>query len=273
MHNLNLRSSQFANTATRVLIFLVIFTLLPAPVEGNSGDEQAELPIQIGALEFPPYYVFDDKGGVGGKLMDVLTTVLESLQLPYEVSALPNRRLYINLKNGTSHLFIGAKGVPLLKGKVLYSQTPITDLKLRIYALPYRAPKHSIESLYGESLIAIKGYGYNGHIVDLVDSRHGISLQTANDHEQAFNMLINSRADYLLTYSIPAAEWMERNPNQEIKVYPVLNTSTYFIVSKQYPSASALMENVEQAYLKLQQSGAFPWLNNEHRANTLLNTN
>ena len=70
----------------------------------------------------------------------------------------------------------------------------------------------SKEDLIGKHIITIGGYSYGGLRKFISDPANNIVSEPAKTHKAAFEMLVDSRADYLVDYASAADHILSRNP-------------------------------------------------------------
>jgi len=221
--------------------------------------------LSVGAMDFPPFYVFGNGGQVTGINVDIVTAVLDKIGETYEVRGYPVKRLYSNIVKGSCNVFYGIK-VPdkvLPSDAVLYSQNKISKIDLRVYSIGDTPVIQKKEDLVGKSIIVLRGYGYGGFIKFLTSPKTKIKVQTTDKQDFAFKMLKKKRADYLLAFKRPAEISIKHLKSTgyslpDLKVGPSLFLADgYFIVSQKTPEAKQLLARMENAYEELLKGGAF----------------
>lgn len=72
----------------------------------------AEPVLKVGILDFPPYYVMNEKTKQEeGIFVDQIKKTLDSAGLKYTFEYLPAKRLYLSLAKGEIDLWFGTTGV------------------------------------------------------------------------------------------------------------------------------------------------------------------
>lgn len=219
------------------------------------GD--AAEPLKIGVLDFPPYYVVKSESNVGGSLADVIKKTMDRVGIPYELSGFPPKRLYKNLGEGGTHVFLGTRGVPDYEGRVFYSDIKVEEIEVRLYTLKDKPLLKSLQELKGKQVITQRGYGYGGMVTFLEDPANSITVDPTDGHDLAFKKLIKGRADYLLDYRQPAEAVIRKERLTGLKYSSLKNLRVQFIVSKKAPDAENLLKKIDAAYLALKKEGAF----------------
>ncbi len=158
------------------------------------------VPVKADITHFPPFYVVNENGLHSGVYLEIMLQTLEKAGLEYKVHSYPTKRLYKNLSTGITDLFLGIKGSPVYHEQVYYSKMPISHIQLRVYATGDTVLPGTKEDLVGQSVIAMRGYGYAGLINYISAPENNIDLKLVTSHKSSFLMLKNSRADYLLNY-------------------------------------------------------------------------
>lgn len=219
--------------------------------------------IRTGIINFPPFYVVNDNGKHSGLCLDILVATLKKAKLDYNINPYPPMRLFHNLNIGKTDLFLGIKGSPEYDEQVYYSKTPISHIQLRVYATGNTPLPRVKEDLIGKSLIAIRGYGYDGLINYLVDPENKIDVMYNSQHKSSFLMLKNKRAEYLLDYKHPADRVLQELVVPDLKYVNLNEVELFFIVSKKSPNALQLMDKLETAYSTLLEEGLVSYIDNK----------
>lgn len=207
-------------------------------------------PLEIGALNFPPYYNVENESVVtGGYYVDMLKMVFDKAGLEYVFRGYPAKRLYMNVASGTTQIWMGTLGVAEYEGKTIVSPKKISEINLAIYfkGSDGFVPK-SLEDLKGKSVITIFGYNYGGDVRFLEDPRNEIKAEPAKTHEAAFRMLQVGRAPFVLDYTEPASEVLSRLNIQDIKKSDIKTLGMYIHISNKLPDAQAIMDRLMKAH-------------------------
>jgi len=213
-------------------------------------------PLEIGALHFPPYYLVENGSTVtGGYLTYYIKKIFATAGLDYVFKGYPPKRLYLNVGNGTTQIWLGTIGVPEYEGKTLVSKK-ILAINLEVYSAgPAETLPKTLDDLKGKSVITIRGYAYGGMIFALQDPKNNIKLEIANSHATGFEMLRVGRADFLFDYIEPATETLANMnfPNVNKRSWKAIDI--YFHVSKSLPDAQAIMDKLMKAHDALTDEG------------------
>ncbi len=232
-------------------LVLALSLCLAVPIQGETRI------LKAGVLDFPPYYIVKSENDVTGSLADVIRRVLDRAGFQYVLNGYPPKRLYKNLADGTTQVWLGVSGVPEYEGKVLYSNIKVEEIEVRLYTLEGKPLLKSLENLKGKTVIIQRGYGYGGIITFLEDPRNSITADYTDGHDLAFRKLLKGRADYLLDYRQPAEALIRKERFSGVKSSPIKTIGVYFIVSKKAPDAENLLKKMDAAYLALKKEGAF----------------
>ncbi len=82
---------------TNVIISIFTFFLLVFAISANAA------PLEIGALDFPPYFILENNSKVkGGIHIDMLKMMFEKVGIEYTLKGYPPKRLYTNAGNQNS---------------------------------------------------------------------------------------------------------------------------------------------------------------------------
>ena len=185
-----------------VAIICVTLTSFSALKDAQSADD---LPVEIGYIEFPPFFFTGADGEAKGDLIELAKKRLEKTGRKWRTAAYPAARLMENVRQGRTDVAMLIRH-PRLNDAAWYGETPITSIELRAYSIGERPPVKHWSDLKGRSVVLLRGYGYSGWILPITDPKNDISYSFADGHEAAFSMLSRNRADYLLDYRKPAED-------------------------------------------------------------------
>lgn len=219
--------------------------------------------IKAGSTSFPPFYVINKDQSTSGIYLDIMERTLEHAKLNYRLDAYPTKRLYRNLAKGDTDLFIGIKGSPEYDSNVLYSETIVSQIQMRIYALEGTPLPLVKEDINGHKIITMRGYGYGGLASYFDDSKNDIEVTTTTKHRSSFLMLKNKRADYVINYKYPSETALASLEVPGLKYTNFYSADVFFIVSKETPNAKDVLEKLEHAYLDLVEKGELEYIENE----------
>lgn len=234
----------------RLMAIVFAFVLLLCP---SAFPE----PLEIGIIDFPPYYVLGKNGRVeGGLFVEMLDKIFARAGIEHSFAGYPPKRLYLNVGKGTTPVWMGTIGVAEYDGKTFVSPEKIAEINLQVFAINPLAPlPQKIGDLNGKSVITIFGYNYGGVIKYLEDPANRISLEPAKTHESAFMMLQLSRADFVLDYAEPASEALSKLRIEGLKHSPITVLPIYIHVSKTLPDGQKIMDKLMKAREELKKEG------------------
>lgn len=177
--------------SSRYITLLVLaITLMPSIQASDSNALNIKnLEIKAGVISFPPFYVVNSDQTLSGIYLDILKKTLQHAQIKYRLDIYPTKRLYNNLKNGKTELFLGIKGSPEYDEHVLYSTTAISQIQMRIYAIGDMPLPETKEDIDNHKVITLRGYSYGGLINYLTDPKNNITISSTSDHRSSFLML------------------------------------------------------------------------------------
>jgi len=236
---------------TNFIFSIFTFFLLVFAISANAA------PLEIGALDFPPYFILENNTNVkGGIHIDMLKMMFEKAGIEYTLQGYPPKRLYTNAGNGTTQVFMGTRGVPEYEGKTIVSPKPLAEISLEIYTLGDEASlPTSVDNLKGKYLIIIFGYGYGGLLKFLEDPQNNIKTESPKSHEAAFKMLQIGRAPFVLDYSDPATEAISKLNIQGIKKTTLKTIGLYLHISNKVKDGQEIMNRLMKAYDELKAEG------------------
>lgn len=243
----NMKKTGFSFLKFFGIVTVALCLYFPSSVQGE--------PLKVGVLDFPPFYVVKSETDVSGSMAEIIRKTLDRAGIDYVLNGLPPKRLYKNLADGTTHIWMGIKGVPDYDGQVLYSNIQTEEIDVCLYTLADKPLLNSLDELKGKKVITIRGYGYGGMIKFLEDPANNITADPTDGHELAFKKLLKGRADYLLDYKQPAEIMIKKEKLTGLKNRSLKNIKVQFIISKKAPDAENLLKKIDAAYLALKKEG------------------
>ena len=219
--------------------------------------------IKAGMLIFPLYCVDNGDQPQTGIYLDVMKKTLQHAGVRYQLKIYPAKRLYTNLGNGETDLYLGIKGAPEYEGKVLYSKTSISKIQMRIYAVGDTPLPLTKEDLRGHKISTIRGYSYGGLVSYFSDPKNNIDTALTAEHLASFQMLKNNRVDYVVNYKHPSEAVLENLYIPNLKYTNFYSVDVFFIVSKTTPNAAEIIQKLEESYLKLVELGELEYIKND----------
>ena len=221
------------------------------------------LKIKVGTTSFPPFYVVNQDQTASGIYLDIIEKTLQHADLDYRLDIYPTKRLYRNLGNGDTDLFLGIKGSPEYDKNVFYSSTVISQIQMRIYAIGDTPLPKTKEDINNHKIITMRGYGYGGLVSYLSNPTNNIEVTSTSKHRASFLMLKDKRADYVINYKQPSDAVLSSIEIPNLKYINFYDAKVYFIVSKETPNAERVLKKLEAAYLELIESGELEYIPND----------
>ncbi len=214
----------------------------------NTSDAQ---PLQVAYLDFPPLSSCNKNKIEKGILFDQFSLILKQAKFNYVNACYPALRLYKNLINGTSQVWLGIKGVKEHREKVLYSQAPLFTIELKIFTLAHKDLPKTKEEFKNKSFAVIRGFSYAGILDFMEDKANNIHLSSVNSHHSAFEMLRQGRVDYVLDYKSPSNTVLKNHPIGQLKSHLISQMQLHFVVSKKTPNAQGILNALTKSYTEL----------------------
>lgn len=234
-------------SAFRSFTIFIVIMLLPGilTAEKTKSSKDALTPIEYG---FPDQSIFvattDSDNNPDSPMKRLAAILMEKSGIPWKATAYPAKRLFRNLKSGSTNFSILVRASSL-KECCLFSKNPVYSTTLNIYTLGDNPLIKSKQELVGKSVITIRGYSYAGLLKFISDPKNNILIHPTGTHQAAFKMLKNRRADYLLDYESAASFILAENPIKNIKSSPISRLDIYLVLSKSYPDAEKTMNKLE----------------------------
>lgn len=230
---------------------------LAATLSTGTAQADAEAPVRIGFLEFPPFSYLDAQQKPQGSMLAFARRLTEQAGLSAELTPYPPARLYHNLATGSTELTLGATGNPAISEHVLTGKEVIGWIDLRLYYPAGQAAPQLPHDLQGKRLLLIHGFTYWApqarQLLD--DAGLQLRLSKAHTHVAAIELLQRGRSDYLLDYQPPIEEALAQSGGGKLQGLTLHSLPVSLLLSRHSPRAEALLARLERAYDELKASG------------------
>ncbi len=232
---------------SRILSFTLSCTLFTSATMAEGKTYEAAI------THFPPLFVVEEDKPLGGTVTNLLKATLDRAGLTYNLKGLPPKRLLRGLSKGEIDIIVGIKTATGFVPSVIYSEKPVTQIELRIYARKGTPIPDSVDELYGRNKVGlIRGYQYGDKRLYLTSPENVNNIVEMGSHEGALGMLQLGRVDYFLDYKLPIESTLQSKPiRPDIHYKSVSNVGMYFVVSNKLPNAAELMELLVENSLSL----------------------
>lgn len=228
------------------LLFVLLFSL----------PTHSQQHLQVGYVEFAPYYYTDDKGEVHGYLVNLAQTLADHSGFTIEFRSYPVKRLVKYITSGEVDVFLGMPTLKAFSENALISSMPIDTIQLRAYSLRELPPVQKKEDLVGKNILVLRGYSYGGWIQFIRDPANKVNYRIADSHKQALKMLVRREVDYLLDYKLPVAHAQKGMTLPTFYYNDVVSFQPRIMVSRKLHNAEEVMHKFEQAFRELFPNGA-----------------
>ena len=228
---------------------LLILTLIQIPGYAKSQK------LKIGYVEFPPYTFTNKYYRPDGLIVNRIITAIERAGYTWDAESFPGKRLFRNIARGYTDIFIGIKGIPMLRTTTYTGRIPIGKIEMRIYYIGNKKPIFKKEDLKGKSVILVRGYGYtDGKLQSwtnyIKDRDNKIIYEEARGNLNAFEKLKARRAAYLLEYKLPALQTLKKIYIPNLKYNTIHSANIYIIISKKTKNARIVLKKIQREFRK-----------------------
>ena len=210
--------------------------------------------VEFAYIEHPPVMFTNAQGLPDGTLVKLGAALLKNAGIPSRFVSYPAPRLFNNLETGTSQMSILIRS-PGSENCCLLGKESISGDEIKVLYFGGKTPISSREDLVGKSIITIRGYTYGGISSFIDDPKNRITREIAGTQEAAYDMLRLGRADYLLDLGLTSRKFLAIKPAKNLKEVVVARTYAYIAVSKAYPNAEKLLEQLEAALKTIDKDG------------------
>jgi len=241
----------------RLVCLLVLLWAWPLAGQG-AGDERPVL--TAAAVQFPPFIFEDEAGNAAGPIRTMTDMMAAEAGYQLEWKNLPINRVYMYLKEGHIDVWPGVAGLPHLQPVVYETDATLVQLNLCAFHKSDVPAITSTDQLKGHELILMSGYTYLGKL-DKVLADPATGFSRAPSHEAALRMLLMGRGQYLLDYDGPMDQSLAQNPGEDLQRSPLSISRSTLVVSRANPDAAEIVERMDAAFMRLDESGALPDMN------------
>lgn len=239
--------------ARKYLLFLLIFFIamcIPVcPQKSFSSDLYPEF-----EYAYPDQSIWttqrDSNGVLKNPLLLLAGDLFAAINVSWVANPYPAKRMFTRLEEGDSNFSILVKA-SRLREHCIFSKTPVTFSELRVYRMKHTPPIRGIEDFKGKQIITIRGYSYGAIGKYFNDPANSVLIHESPNHESAFSMLKYHRANYLLNYSGPSEEILQKNPLPDIVYDVITKLNVFLVLSKKHPNAVEVMEAMEKIVQQL----------------------
>jgi len=222
-----------------------------------SGFCHADSPVVVvGYYDFPPSISTSAEGHATGPLADLLARLLRRAGYTPEFRGLPIARLYNDMRDGRVHLWAGAPDKPELRGHVLESDRPLSEVRLNLYFRPDTPMPKVLDDVTGKVVIMLSGYSYWPHTRELLfDPARQIQELRTNRRASALALLLRKRGDFLLDYQLPMEQTIRDAGLSSLPHVTVETLPIRLIVSRNRDNAPQLLQRLDAAFDQMQADG------------------
>jgi ABC-type amino acid transport substrate-binding protein len=185
---------------TRLGLYCLGLLVLLAQPAGMAISAQADNGTKVRVVgAASPGILFEGPAGTPtGLAADIVASIFETLQQPYEIVILPAARARSEIERGTAHIMIWTNKRTADFGKVRVSSQSILVDHLVLVARTGDpiAWNGDINSLSGLTIGTVRGVEY-GERVDI--AKHNLALDEREDLETALRLLEADRVDVVMT--------------------------------------------------------------------------
>lgn len=253
----------------RISLLLLVFGILmfsaPPVLHAFAPDRKDVVEIEYG---YPDQSIFVASVNLRGQPESPMTRLAEVLMrragIPWHATRYPARRLFNNLRKGTTNFSILVRASSL-RNSCIFSREPVYSTSLNLYSIGDKQPVGSRQDLVGKKIITIRGYSYSGLLKFISAPENRIVNEVAGTHRAAFKMLSKKRADYLLDYESAADDILAKRPIKNLRKTHMDKLDIFLVLSKKYPNCEKVMIRLEDIVKTLDVKGILTGRNNFSR--------
>lgn len=198
---------------------------------------------------YPDVSVWTTKRTPFGELKNPLLRLADELffkaEIPWESKDYPANRMFHKLVNGNSKFSMLVKAPQLLNGCCLVSEKRVAVVELRSFSFKNHPLIIKREEFKGKKVIIIRGYSYAGLTKYIKNEKNNISYITVPNHQKAFQLLNDRKADYVIDYARPADEVLSGMYLSDLTFSTLKQSDVHLILHKSYANAEKVMKKLE----------------------------
>ncbi|MBU2513878.1 transporter substrate-binding domain-containing protein [bacterium] len=244
----------------RFFVLKVVAIFLLCSVFSSFIIAEEKVDLTIGIMNFPPFSNVNEKDDPTGVFIDMMELSLTKAGITHsKIKGYPPKRHYSYLGSGETQFSIGSKNVPYYHESVIYSKMPAHTVECYVMSLPDQPLPPQDPKEWKGKVILMTGYDYgrlrNG--LEKLETAGQLQLINAPAHINLMKMLKAKRGDYALDYAGPTEKALEVVDIPNIQKRTVFAVDLFFMLNKNIPNASGLMDRIEKAFLDLKAEGKF----------------
>ena len=215
--------------------------------------------IRMGYIEFTPVFYTDANGVPQGLLVDLARQVVPAAGYQLKMESLPVKRMANSLIRGEIDLWAGLKTKEGFEGNTLAGDSILLQICLNAYGLGQVPAISRKEDLNRKMIVGLRGFSYGGWVAYLKDPANEIDFIEVDSHQSALKVLKRNNSSgakcYLLDYEQPVDKALRTFPVANLRKNLLSCLDAYFVVSKQTPNTSTVLDRLESTYKELKKSG------------------
>ncbi len=218
------------------------------PIDSNSD----KLPLLImGHIEFPPFFYTDREGQSQGHLVDLARQLAQLAGYRLTAKSFPPRRAGEMLAIGKVDIWLGRPSITAHQHAVLISETVVDHINLRAYSTRKQPQLETEADLQHKKVVILRGYSYGGWASYITNPQNKVSYLSANNHQQALQILLGRNMDYLLDYKLPLEDAAKKSNAPPLYSTELFRLALHILVSRQHPDAEQVLQKLEEAFVKI----------------------
>lgn len=217
----------------------------------STGFSVPAVAIEVGILHFPPLSIVHHDGPPTGSFVLLMGQIFQQAEIDYNFVGLPAKRLQHQLATGKIDIYLGVKGGSILQDKVIYGEQVLGVIELRAYTFHDGKLPTTFEDFFQKRIGLIRGFSYGGWADKYTVPENMTYVSILNTHKNALAMLQKKRIYYLLDYQQPIDVMLAETARPGLRYSTISSLEQIFIVSKNLPNASGVLQQLEHAYRQI----------------------
>jgi len=233
----------------RVLIAVVATTLMATAATAQTTTPPEKPALHLGSTPWTP---FTNEAGKPRFAIDLVQAALKRMGITVETTVVPEGTLTAALLDGKFD------GSPALwrdkdrEDKLIYSKPYLENRLVLVARKGFDVSAPALPALAGRRIALVDGYAYG----DALKVPKGPAYVTASSVEESLQMVLDSRADYVLMDDL-VVEYLLTNYPEEVKARlaigtePLLTRTLHFALRRDVRAAQSVVDRFDAEVIKM----------------------
>ena len=229
-----------------------LFIILVVMIFHTSLVSASQVKFQVGYVHSPPFVVMHPNGDTTGYFADLMRDLADECGYEVDYNYLSFKRLYSAIESGNkSQVQFITKGIKRFDDVLVFSQAPITQIRLKLYWLNTQYRKNrvfSLNELKEKRVAVIRGYHYANTVTNLKTKFPSIEFIEVDFTISGIKMLTSERVDFFLDYERIVDATLSEKDKLKLKSNLVKGVDYYISAHKSLRNAEEVVNCLGNAF-------------------------